>query len=281
MKKPSSTAAILTIKKPGTMTKQGRKDIADWLRRAASDLVKLGDQYTKTKFTARYYYLLPVFFLALASAHAELVPATALGTSCTGTKWGVSDQPSLANASGIYKDFRYGNQTSFSCDFVRPVGVCDVVFDLSEPSKTGPGQRVFTITANGNLSAKIDLYAITGAVMLPTQFTMQGIWVLDGHLRFTFNYIGIGNPLVNGFEFNCHPPTVPAGPNGNDGLQGPPGADGAPGKNGVMQIVPIGGPGMLAGMLNCVAATTGQAGIKCTFDPANPLKVNVQLDPAK
>lgn len=50
------SAAILTLKKPGVMSKRGRKSIADWLRQQASFLLKHGDQYSKTRFTARYLY---------------------------------------------------------------------------------------------------------------------------------------------------------------------------------------------------------------------------------
>lgn len=56
-KKPEPVAiAILTLKKPGAMTPDGRKHLARWLRRSANDLVKLGDQYNATgRFMARYY----------------------------------------------------------------------------------------------------------------------------------------------------------------------------------------------------------------------------------
>ena len=50
------SAAILTIKRPGTMTKRGRAYIAKWLRRQALLFEKHGDVYSKTRFTARYLY---------------------------------------------------------------------------------------------------------------------------------------------------------------------------------------------------------------------------------
>lgn len=50
------TAAVLTIKKAGAMSPQGRAEIARWLRRHANMLVKLGDQYNdKGNFVGRYY----------------------------------------------------------------------------------------------------------------------------------------------------------------------------------------------------------------------------------
>lgn len=55
MKKEKS-AAILTIKEPGKMSRKGRAEIAAWLRRQANNLNNLGDQYTDGRFTARYLY---------------------------------------------------------------------------------------------------------------------------------------------------------------------------------------------------------------------------------
>jgi len=49
------SAAILTIKDAGMLTPTGRKDIANWLRKQAKDLEKLGDQYSGT-MRARYLY---------------------------------------------------------------------------------------------------------------------------------------------------------------------------------------------------------------------------------
>lgn len=56
--KGTTAAAVLTLKRPGAMTKEGRAEIARWLRRCANDLVKLGDQYNATgRFIARYHVL--------------------------------------------------------------------------------------------------------------------------------------------------------------------------------------------------------------------------------
>jgi hypothetical protein len=49
------TAAVVTINEAWDMTPRGRKDVADWLRRTAADLVKHGSEYGK-RFTARYRY---------------------------------------------------------------------------------------------------------------------------------------------------------------------------------------------------------------------------------
>jgi len=50
------SAAILTIKKPGSMTASGRRQLAAWLARQASDLLKHGKDYTDKTFRSRYLY---------------------------------------------------------------------------------------------------------------------------------------------------------------------------------------------------------------------------------
>lgn len=55
-RKPEKSAAIVTIKAPGRMTKKGRKDIAMWLKRHADMLMKHGQNYTNGRFTGRYIY---------------------------------------------------------------------------------------------------------------------------------------------------------------------------------------------------------------------------------
>lgn len=49
------SAAIVTIKRAGDMTPEGRKLIADWLRERADLLEKDGEQYAPL-FRARYTY---------------------------------------------------------------------------------------------------------------------------------------------------------------------------------------------------------------------------------
>jgi hypothetical protein len=48
-------AARLTIYNAADMTAQGKKDIANWLRKQAEFLLKDGDNFSK-RFTAKYYY---------------------------------------------------------------------------------------------------------------------------------------------------------------------------------------------------------------------------------
>ena len=49
-------AAVLTIRRPGEMTAQGRRDIAKWLRRSAFDLIKHGKDYTPSTYRGYYSY---------------------------------------------------------------------------------------------------------------------------------------------------------------------------------------------------------------------------------
>lgn len=49
------SAAVLTIKDADQMTKRGRRDIADWLRKQADFLIEHGDQFSG-RFRARYLY---------------------------------------------------------------------------------------------------------------------------------------------------------------------------------------------------------------------------------
>lgn len=52
---PKKSAAVLTIKDAAKMTDSGRHAVSLWLRRQASMLDRLGDQYSG-RFTARYLY---------------------------------------------------------------------------------------------------------------------------------------------------------------------------------------------------------------------------------
>ncbi len=52
---PEKSAAVLTIKDAPAMTKRGRKQIADWLRKQADWLEKDGAVYAD-RFRARYLY---------------------------------------------------------------------------------------------------------------------------------------------------------------------------------------------------------------------------------
>jgi len=54
-KPKTKAAAILTIRDAANMSEKGRKDIVDWIRQQAKDLIKYGDDYSGT-MRARYLY---------------------------------------------------------------------------------------------------------------------------------------------------------------------------------------------------------------------------------
>jgi len=54
-KAPIKAAASLVIHEADEFTERGRKDVANWLRRQASALLREGANYSK-RYTARYLY---------------------------------------------------------------------------------------------------------------------------------------------------------------------------------------------------------------------------------
>lgn len=49
------SAAIITIRHASQMTKRGKKQVADWMRKQAEFLEQDGNQFA-ARFTARYMY---------------------------------------------------------------------------------------------------------------------------------------------------------------------------------------------------------------------------------
>jgi hypothetical protein len=88
---------------------------------------------------------------------------------------------------------RYGS--SFSYNIPLANGMYSVWMTLTEPNKTAAGQRVFTITANGQTSAPLDVFTLAGGVNKPYVFPMLafvGAGVL--HLQFAAT---AGNAIVS------------------------------------------------------------------------------------
>ena len=56
MKRKEKCAAIITVRKPGSMTLRGRKSIAAWMRRIAGDLETGKNEFMTSRFTARYIF---------------------------------------------------------------------------------------------------------------------------------------------------------------------------------------------------------------------------------
>ncbi len=84
---------------------------------------------------------------------------------------------------------------SFKYEIPLPNGLYNILIVMAEPNKTGPGQRIFTITANAQTTSPIDLYALTRAQNVPYQVWMQALvgagWL---HLQFSAS---VGSAVVS------------------------------------------------------------------------------------
>jgi hypothetical protein len=97
--------------------------------------------------------------------------------------------------TGIYQTTRFG--TNFSYHIPVAPGVYSILLRLSDPTSTGIGQRVFTVTVNGNTSAPIDLFALIGA---RTPYTLPLYAVAGaGFIDLTFKST-VGNATVSGID---------------------------------------------------------------------------------
>jgi Malectin domain len=74
-------------------------------------------------------------------------------------------------------------------------GAYAVNVTLAEPNKTGPGQRIFTITVNGQTTDPIDIYAATGGQNIPFVVPLLPV-VSAGYVRLQFTAIA-GNAVVS------------------------------------------------------------------------------------
>ncbi len=98
--------------------------------------------------------------------------------------------------TGALATLRYG--PVFSYDIPVHSGFYLVTFHMSEPNKTGPGQRLFTITANGVQSDPLDVFALAGGAKIPYSLSLLTM-VGNGHLRITFA-ASLGNAMVSAME---------------------------------------------------------------------------------
>ncbi len=96
---------------------------------------------------------------------------------------------------GIYQTTRFG--TNFSYRIPVPVGIYVVMLRLSDPTSAGVGQRVFTVTVNGNTTAPIDLFSLVGA---RTPYALQLLAVAGaGFVDLAFKSTS-GNATVSGID---------------------------------------------------------------------------------
>jgi hypothetical protein len=71
---------------------------------------------------------------------------------------------------------RYGTP-NMSYVFTLPNGIYNVTLVMAEPNKTAANQRVFTVAANGQTSAPLDLFALTGGDNIPYTLQLNGVVV--------------------------------------------------------------------------------------------------------
>jgi hypothetical protein len=80
-----------------------------------------------------------------------------------------------------------------------------VVLGFSEPNKTAAGQRVFTITANDQTIAGVDIFARAG-LKTPTTIERGAVQVTDGFLHLAFTpQPNTWNAFVSSITARCQP----------------------------------------------------------------------------
>ncbi len=110
-----------------------------------------------------------------------------------GAVWGPSNDPAMGTQSGVYQTLRYGTSFSYTIPLASQ-GLTSVSVLLMEPNKTGPGQRVFTVTVNGHQSPPLDLFALTGGKLVP--YEVDFLFVAVGQVTVSLN-ASIGNAVVS------------------------------------------------------------------------------------
>lgn len=105
-------------------------------------------------------------FLLVAGVRVASAQTFAAGDSCWsgGTVWGPTQQANLAKLPATLQTLEYGlGGKQITCIIPVPSpGKYAVSVISMEPNKTGTGQRVFTITVNGQQSSPIDLWSLVG-----------------------------------------------------------------------------------------------------------------------
>lgn len=105
-----------------------------------------------------------------------------------------------------FATLRYGfGMAPFRYKIPAPNGSCDLALGFAEPNKTAAGQRVFTIVANGQTVADVDVFARAGAAKVATTIELT-VPVTAGLLDLTFTpKPGTWNAFVSSIAAVCHP----------------------------------------------------------------------------
>jgi hypothetical protein len=106
-----------------------------------------------------------------------------------------------------YDTLRYGyGMNPFSYSIPVPNGTCSLTLGFSEPNKTAAGQRVFTITANDQTVAGVDIFARAGAQKTAVTIPLAGVVVSAGVLKIGFTaQPGTWNAFVSSILAVCQP----------------------------------------------------------------------------
>lgn len=148
------------------------------------------------------------FLLALPlCAQVSIDAGSASDTVCGG------DKATVAGASAPYNTLRQA--VAFACAIPVANGTYSVVLNLIEPTATGRGQRLFTVTAGGQVTQIPDLWNYAGARHYMTYPLAGNVAVTAGVLTLDFK-ASIGLALVAGIEIKpvavtppVTPPTLP------------------------------------------------------------------------
>ena len=175
--------------------------------RMAKDVITM----TAVMLRGLVFTFLCVFVLG-GLVHGQSFDAPALASYCNGIEYGVAQQANLATIAPPYNTLMYGPQ--FSCTIPVTCPLCMVTMgfmeDRSDPTLIGPGQRLFTVMLNGNVSDVIDLFSLAGP-LTPTARTWI-IPVYNQKLTIIFSATKL-NALVSTITIANTPMTSPCGVN--------------------------------------------------------------------
>lgn len=126
------------------------------------------------------------------------VSTCAAGGSCGFTDAALGPAP--------WNTIRYGyGMAPFRYRIPAPNGSCDLALGFAEPNKTAAGQRVFTIVANGQTVADVDVFARAGAAKVQTTIELT-VPVTANLLEIVFTpKPGTWNAFVSSIAAVCHP----------------------------------------------------------------------------
>ncbi len=111
-----------------------------------------------------------------------------------GSVWTPANDPAMGTMPDVYQTLSYG--VTMICNIpVSANGLYSVALLMLEPNKTGPGQRVFTVTINGDTKGPLDLFALTGGKLIPYEVDYL-FFEVERQITITFR-ASVGNAVVS------------------------------------------------------------------------------------